>query len=251
MCFGGAGGGGSETDAQRHSQAASQEQFDWQKKVYQDDLNRSEADAAKTAAEELERQQRVEKGLGEVDKIFKPYDATTKEGRKYYKGLTSDYVSSYLPSINKQYGDAKQENLFSFARNGTIDSSAAAKATGDLETQLGEQKQALSQKGVDYANQAKLNAQDRRNALVNQVYATSDPVTVSSAGVEAGKKATQFTADPANFILPKTDYSPLAGLFTTAATVAGSALQPSYGGGTSAGLSTLFTKRTNEGRNVS
>lgn len=248
MCFGGGGGGGGgETDAQKHSREASQEQFDWQKKTYEDDIARQQADAAKQAAIEAERQKRVEDGLALVDKTFKGVDPETKQGRKYYRGLSKDYVSQYLPTVNKQYDQAGQENLFSFARNGTVDSSAAAKASADLAGQLGEQKQALALQGEDYSNTAKTNAENRRNALVNQVYATADPVTVSAAGVAAGQKATNFTDNPAQFILPKNNYSPLAGLFTTASTIASNAI--TQGASSGQGLGSLFAKRTNEGKN--
>jgi hypothetical protein len=243
----GGGGGGGETDAQRRARESNQEQFDYTKQLNEADAARQLADAEKTRQLELERQQRITTGLQKVDTLFKRYD-----NPKYYDKLKGKYVSAYLPQIQKQYQDAGQENLFNLARNGNLESSAAAKASGDLETQKGQQTLALRQRGTNYANTARTNAEARRSQLINQVYATADPTTVSAQGVKTGESATNFTADPQQYILPGMDYSPLGNLFTTAATGLNAYNQAQqYGQGGGGQVSSFLQRKTNEGKNIS
>jgi len=305
MCFSsGNPGAGAASDAQKKADQRSQEQFDWQKKVYEDDIARQLREAELARQQEEERQNRISTGLDKVNKLFAPYDRETglyigsnrvfhnnkngkyfvadesgkrteitqrKDGqwitadgsaigkkgadptRKlgYYDKLGKDYISNYLPGIQKQYSDTKQENLFALARNGNVESSAAATAQSDLERQLGEQKLALKSRATGYENQARSNAEARRNQLVNQVYATADPATVSAAGVKAGERAAGFNSDPAQFIVPAMDYSPLGQLFTTAATIAtNTANTAGYSTNGTNGVGTQLQRKTNEGRTV-
>jgi hypothetical protein len=242
-------GGNGETDAQKRAEKSNKEQFAWQQKTYEDDIARQLNEAAIARAQEEERQTRINTGLAKVDKIFDPYEG--KSGKKYYRGLTRQYTGAYMPEVRRQYGQAKQENLFSLARNGNVDSSAAATASADLASQKGQQELAIRQRGTGYANQARQSIEGRRQTLINQVYSTADPTTVSAQGVTTGEKAVNFNADPATFSLPGMDYSPLGSLFTTAATGVNAYQNAStYGGGTSQ-PGAFLNRKTNEGKVVS
>ena len=94
------------------------------------------SNAASNAADsqakaEAARQKAITQGMGAIDSSFAGFndDFYNKQAQAY-----SDY---YTPQVNKQYQTAGQNTLFGLTRSGLNDSSAGAKAYGDLDSTYG------------------------------------------------------------------------------------------------------------------
>jgi hypothetical protein len=131
-----------------------------------------------------------------------------------YKQAVLDY---YMPQVDKQYKDAKDELTYRLARSGNIRSSAANTATADLSTQND-----LNQAGV--RNQADTAAGDLRTQVASerakatsQLYATEDPEVAANQALSA----------VSDISLQQPDLSPLTALFNVA-TVGGANVLKGY-----------------------
>ena len=120
-----------------------------------------------------------------------------------YKQSVLDY---YMPQVDKQYKDAKDQATYGLARSGNIRSSAANTLTADLATQND-----INQAGV--RNQADTAAGDLRSQVnteeqkaTSQLYATEDPEVA----------AQQSLASVRDISLSQPQMSPLSALFNVA-----------------------------------
>ncbi len=131
-----------------------------------------------------------------------------------YKQAVLDY---YMPQVDKQYKDAKDELTYRLARSGNLRSSAANTDVADLQ-----QQNDLNQAGV--RNQADSAAGDLRSQVASerakatsQLYATEDPEVA----------ANQALSSVRDISLQQPDLSPLSALFDVA-TVGGANVLKGY-----------------------
>lgn len=185
MCFGGGGNKGSQAQAAANNAAA--------------DANLKMAQQQRQ--DEIDRQNRVNQGIGTINKTFSRFNDA------FYNGKSKNYLDYYKPQVDQQYGEAKQSTLFQLARQGINDSSAGAKVYGDLARDYGNQNQSIQSGANAYAQQARSQVEAQRNSLINQVNATANPQAAASAANNA--------VGSLQMVEPAGGYSPLAGLFST------------------------------------
>ncbi len=131
-----------------------------------------------------------------------------------YKQAVLDY---YMPQVDKQYKDAKDELTYRLGRSGNLRSSAANTEVADLA-----QQNDLNQAGV--RNQADTAAGDLRTQVASerakatsQLYATEDPEVAANQALSAVR----------DISLQQPDLSPLSALFNVA-TVGGANVLKGY-----------------------
>ena len=141
------------------------------------------------------------------------YDTTYDTGQKsggfddaFYNRYKQSVLDYYMPQVDKQYKDAKDQATYGLARSGNIRSSAANTLTADLSRQND-----VNQAGV--RNQADTAAGDLRSQVnteeqkaVSQLYATEDPEVA----------AQQSLASVRDISLQQPQMSPLSALFNVA-----------------------------------
>lgn len=142
-------------------------------------VNTSAADAAQQQADQAAatRASNISTGEGQINDLFSQYNDP------YYQGLTQNYDNYYQPQLDKQYSDAQQQQLYSLANNGNLDSSAAQKASSDLAKEYAQNEQSVLSGGEDYANTAKQSVQNVRSNLTNQLLSTGDNSGINSAAL--------------------------------------------------------------------
>jgi hypothetical protein len=203
MCFG--GGGGSNRLAAANNAAA--------------EANLKMAQQQRQ--DELDRQNRVNQSIGNINSAFGQFD------NNYFNQKGQDYLGVYQPQVDRQYKEAQSDTLYQLARQGITNSSAGAKAFGDLYRDYGQQNLSLQSKANDYMNQARQQVEAQRNSLINQATATANP---SAAASEAANSVGSL-----QMVQPTGGYSPLSGLFNTftgaLANTAGNAIYGNTSGG--------------------
>lgn len=152
-------------------------------------------------AEEIARQNRINKGIDTVNKTFNQFDDN------FYGTKSKNYLDYYNPQVDQQYGEAKQNTLFQLARQGLTDSSAGAKVYGDLARDYGNQQQSIQSGANSYAQQVRAQVEQQRNSLINQATATANPSLAASGAANA--------VGNLQMMEPSGGYSPLIGLFNT------------------------------------
>jgi hypothetical protein len=175
VCFG--GDGGAAAAAQRQSQVAAQQ-------------------AAQQAADEQARQDRIKQGQGSIDSAFSGFD------QNFYDNRAKAYEDYANPQLDDKFQQSRRDLMYALARNNILDSSEAARATGQLEKDYNTQKQSIVDTGQGYANQARSQVESNRTDLVNELTSSADPNTVAS---QAQSRAGAVSANPT--------FSPLGAMF--------------------------------------
>lgn len=163
---------------------------------------------------------------GTVHKQGDAFDVQTDTGQTtggfddaFYNKYKQAVLDYYMPQVDKQYKDAKDQATYGLARSGNIRSSAANTLTADLATQND-----VNQAGV--RNQADTAAGDLRSQVnteeqkaTSQLYATEDPEVA----------AQQSLASVRDISLQQPTMSPLSALFNVA-TIGGANVLKGYQG---------------------
>lgn len=84
------------------------------------------ADAERARQDEEARKARIQTGTANIDTAFGNFN----DG--FYDGFRDNYMSLYQPELDQQFGNAKDDLTFAFARSGTLKSSMAGKKLADL-----------------------------------------------------------------------------------------------------------------------
>lgn len=167
------GGGGSDAAAQ-----ASQQQMEF-----------LTSQQAKADAKEAQRQADITSG---TNKINEAYSGFTPD---YYAKIASDYFGGYAkPQIDVAQQRDLRQSKFGFARNGTSNSSAAAREIGDIQSIYG-------QAATDAANRGQQMSQDRQTQVANsrtnalqQLQSSEQPLSTAANAVQTSQA---YTVSPA------------------------------------------------------
>lgn len=216
MCFS-SGGGGSSSVSNNNNAAA----------------EAAARQAAEARAAEERRQANIRAGVNNVNNAFGQFND------QFYADKSQNYLNYYLPQVEKQYNEARQNTLFQLARQGLTDSSAGAKVFADLATDYGNQRQSIQSGANNYVQQAKAAVEAQRNSLINQATATADPTAAANAATNA--------VGSLQMIQPTGGYSPLTGLFSTFSGALGNTASNALYGNTSGGLVGQIFKGGNGG----
>lgn len=148
---------------------------------------------------EEERKARINDGMASIDTTFAPFNAD------YYKGYETAYRDQAMPDINRQYRDATQQTRYGLARTGNLDSSAAAKAYGDLRERSNQAQLKVADDARSAASGQRQSLEGARTALTQQLSATENP---SAAAMSAANQAAVLSRPPT--------YNPITDIFANA-----------------------------------
>ena len=141
---------------------------------------------------EAERQRKIKLGRSKIDKAL---DSTFTPD--VFKQVQQSYVANYMPQLQKQYGDAKDQWLYQFARQGLTQSDAAARQFGELAKMRSDEAAAIASRGIDAGTQLRGRVEDTRSDLYGQVSMTADPAAAArSATAQAATLAAPPSYDP-------------------------------------------------------
>lgn len=158
--------------------------------------------AAESRQMEIDRQDRIKKGIAAVNASFKGFDDS------FYAGQRAKYESWAKPQVTKQYNQSLDDLRYGMARTGNQASSAAAKAKGNLLFDLNLANQQTSNNARDYEQKSRQAIEMARGDLVGQAVSTTDPTAAANSALS---RATSLTSGPA--------YTPVGALFQAASPI--------------------------------
>lgn len=123
----------------------------------------------------------------------------------FYNSRATAYDNYALPQVDEQYAEAQKQLEYALARNGRLDSSTAVEQRAKLLDKYNQQKTATTDKGLQYANQARSSVEGSRSDLVALNSNLANPTQVAA---EAQSRLAGLQAMPA--------FDPLGPLFTNA-----------------------------------
>lgn len=164
MCFGGAGDGGASAQARQDEQA---------------------------------RQGRISSGMDSIDQTFSKFDDN------YFNDYFNKAMDMAKPNITKQFTDANEQTLFGLARDGNLQSSAAAKMYGNVSDRKNDALLNASNTANNDKNALRSEISGQRGQLVNQLQATADPGAAAAGAISEAAASSR----------PPT-YSPITNIFS-------------------------------------
>lgn len=148
------------------------------------------------AEREAQRQANIQAGYNQIKSIFGGFDDD------FYNQRSTAYNEYAMPQLDEQYAKAVEDLTFSLARNGRLDSSTAATQRADLQKKYDQQRTALTDRGLQYSNDARTAVERSRADLVSLNSNLANPNQIAS---EAQGRLAGLQAMPA--------FEPLAPLF--------------------------------------
>lgn len=149
--------------------------------------------AGEARAAEAARRDRITKSVGEVNSAFDKFNPG------FYGGISKAYLDYYKPQLAEQSAEARRSLILS---NPSAGSSAFARKTGMLETDIARQDSNLTGQSIDVANTQRGQIERARSGLVSQAEAVG--------GLEGAANQSALAADVAS--RPQ-QFSPLGQLF--------------------------------------
>lgn len=155
------------------------------------------AAAADARKKEQERQRKLDAGMANINTAFSGFND------KFYNDRSKAYVDYATPQLRDQYGDGRKSLVYALNDAGTLgNSSISADRMAKLKGIFDRNAVAIKGQGQDMANSLRGNVNQSKQGLVNQLYATEDPLGVNQQALSESKALTQ----PVGF-------TPLQGLF--------------------------------------
>lgn len=145
---------------------------------------------------EQERQSRIASGQGAIDNAFSIFDPA------YFDQFTKSYTDYYNPQADEQFGKARQNLRYDFARKGTLNSTPAQSKFGDLLNSYSDARDQIAANAASATDGLRGQVSQNKSSLYNQNAAAADP---SAAAVGAAGSVGSLTTAP--------NFSPLADLF--------------------------------------
>ncbi len=159
--------------------------------------------------QEADRQSRIRQGMTRIDGAFGGFDDN------YFRNFATANNEVNMPQVEEQYGDAQKDLTFKLARAGTLNSSTAANNTADLAKQNARARAQVLQQGDQAAANLRSRVASEKDALRQQLYATSSPDMATNAALTASKGIGQ----------DQPSLSPLGQLFNVGVIGAGNFMQ--------------------------
>jgi hypothetical protein len=159
--------------------------------------------------------------------INTPAQAEGGFGPDFYQNYTNEIENYYQPDEQRQYQAAQRDLTYNLARAGTLDSSYAADATGNLAYNDALQKANIVANANQQTGALQSQIAANKQSMINELYSTQDPTLTANLAQESANASR----------LQAPNLTPAAALFSPALTAAGSTvtnlLNPAigYGGG--------------------
>jgi len=170
--------------------------------------------AAIARQQEQERQTKIADGRGRIDTAFEGFDDP------YFAGVESSYGDYYQPQLTDQYNDARRALTLRLGnKSGGVNSSAGARAIGDLTKTYADNQALIGDRAISAGNSARSDVESNRNSLYAENRAAGDP---NAAASSAAARAGMVSAAPS--------YNPLGDIFASAINSATTGLQAEKAG---------------------
>jgi hypothetical protein len=170
--------------------------------------------AAQARADEQARQDRINQGVGNINKNFAQFDDN------FFNQRAKDYSNYATPQLNQQYHQTANNLAYGLARSGQSNSSEAARQSGEFQGENALARQQVADAATGQAQQARQDVENNRNSLLNQLNATSNP---SLAAAGSMREAAALAMRPG--------FSPIGNLFQNTTATLNAANQGGYYGG--------------------
>lgn len=120
----------------------------------------------------------------------------------FYEGIGKSYLDFYTPELERQFEDARKQNIFKYANQGQLESGTANTKFGDLQRAYQEQRAGLADKALAEQQRVRGEVEQNRADLISQLE--------SGAGVES---TAQSALARARAMSAPQQYSPLGDAF--------------------------------------
>jgi len=161
------------------------------------------------------RQARLNQGKSAIDQLF----GKQNFGDDFYNKYTQANLNYSLPQLADQFTKAKTNLNYDLARAGTLRSTMAGYAQGDLTKQEGINEASLRAKADTDTAALRQSIASQQNQAYNQLYQTEDPTVAANTAANAVAGAQ----------LSQPNLQPLGALFTPVAIGLGTAVSQPYG----------------------
>ena len=146
--------------------------------------------------------------------INTPASAESGFGPDFYQNYTNQILNYYQPDETRQYQEAQRDLTYNLARAGTLDSSYAADAQGNLAYNDAIQKANIVANANQQTGALQSQIASNKQSMINELYSTQDPTLTASMAADSAAASR----------LQNPNLTPAAALFTPALTAAGSAV---------------------------
>lgn len=141
--------------------------------------------AAEARAKEEQRKARLEKGQTAIDDLF----GDKSFGNEFYDKYTNANLNYALPQLGDQYEKAKKNLTFDLARAGTLRSTMAGEAQGDIESQKAVNEAGIRAKADSDTGALRTNIGQQKQTAIGQLYSTEDPDVAANTALHMVQNA--------------------------------------------------------------
>lgn len=154
-----------------------------------------------------------EQELYKKGKLSQQFTSPTYAGfnPNFYNQAAQDYVQYAVPQVAQQYNEARKSIDYGLANRGLYGGSAQQKANSDLNLNVGQQEQSISDNARTTATNLQSQVQSSQQNAINNLYQSADP---SGAAASAVQSAAQFNV-PQSFTPILNAFSGLANQYAT------------------------------------
>jgi hypothetical protein len=146
--------------------------------------------------DEIARQRRIKSGMASIDQVFGGFNPA------FYQKRADDYTAFAMPEVDRQAEQQRRNLIFTLARTGNLDSSAAIDKGAELTQEVNKQRVGVSNEAQNQENSLRNQVEQTRGNVVAELNATGDAQAASNSALRASQNLNQ----PAG-------YSPLGNLF--------------------------------------
>lgn len=119
--------------------------------------------------------------MGMIDSNFSKFDD------RFFDGQSQHYLDFATPQINEQYSNAQDGLGYALARQGLGASSEGSRRIAKLSGDFQLNRQGAVDKSRNVANQARQSIESARSGLIQNLYATADPIAANKNSLSQAK----------------------------------------------------------------
>lgn len=144
---------------------------------------------AEAKAAEDERRATIESGREAVNGAFAGFDDN------WFASREGAFMQNAKPQLDRQFGDARDQLIYSLADAGTLRSSTAASRLADLERDYGSRRIELADEARNESNRVRTDVDSTRSDIIRSLMATGD----SAGSQDIARASSRTLANPVSF----------------------------------------------------
>ena len=145
--------------------------------------------AQQQRADEVARQQRIKDGMASINNVFD--NPTTGFTPAFYAKQGQAYTDYATPQVQHDYGLAKDQEVYSLARSGLLDSTAGQKTNSELSYTNDKALTDIANQAQNTENAARSNVEQTRGNLVAELNASGDNAAAAAGAVRQAQNLYQ------------------------------------------------------------